>query len=379
MTALMETYRPFPVTFVEGTGSRLVDDQGRSYLDWLSGIAVVSLGHRNPAVTAAMQAQMSRLSHVSNYFSNERAPRAAQMLDGKLGGGGRVFFCNSGAEANEAAIKLARRAGGAGRHVVVTATGSFHGRTLATLHATGQPAKHLGYEPLPAGFRHVQWGSVAALEDVLAQPDVAAFLVEPVQGESGIRVADAGFMQAAERLCRDNGVLFMVDEIQSGMCRTGRWFAHEHFGVSPDVVTLAKALGNGFPVGACWAREQAAAAFAVGSHGTTFGGQPLATAVVEAVLSEMDRIDAPTRAARLGGLLAAGLSTMPGVTEVRGLGLLRAVETVEASWDVAQRALDLGLIVNPVTPTALRIAPALTMTDAELEEGLSLLRRALTA
>lgn len=376
MQTLMGTYRRFPVTFVAGSGSVLYDAEGRSYIDWLSGIAVVSLGHGNPAVVGALASQADRLAHVSNYFHNEHAETAAALLDDKLGGNGEVFFCNSGAEANEAAIKLARLAR-PGRHVVVSATGSFHGRTLATLHATGQPAKHRGFEPLPTGFRHVPWGDVPALENAVSAPDIGAFLVEPVQGESGIRVAPDGYLQAAEQLCRDNGVLFMVDEIQSGMCRTGRWFAHQHFAVAPDVVTVAKALGNGFPVGACWARTEVASAFQHGSHGTTFGGQPLATAVVTAVIRELEAMDAPSVATALGRRLADRLEAMPGVLERRGLGLLQAVEVAGSSWDVAQRALDLGLVVNPVTPTALRIAPALTITEDQIDAGLDLLAQAL--
>ncbi|MGH9282914.1 MAG: aspartate aminotransferase family protein, partial [Acidimicrobiales bacterium] len=245
MSSLMPTYPAPAVTFVRGSGTELWDDQGRRYLDFLSGIGVTSLGHAHPAVAAAVGEQAATLLHVSNLYGTTVGPEVAATLDRLVGGpAGKVFFSNSGAEANECAFKLARKWGGRGRHVVVSAYGSFHGRTLAALHATGQPQKHEAFQPLPEGFRHVAWDDVAALEAALTA-DVAAVLLEPVQGEGGVHVPDAGYLAAVRRLCDERGVLLALDEVQTGLGRTGRWFAFQHAGVQPDIVTMAKALGNG--------------------------------------------------------------------------------------------------------------------------------------
>jgi acetylornithine/N-succinyldiaminopimelate aminotransferase len=378
---LMATYPPPPVTFVRGEGSYLYDTDGRRYLDCLSGLAVTSLGHAHPAVASALAAQASTLLHVSNLFGTEVGPEVARTLDRLVGdglpAGGRVFFCNSGAEANECAIKLARRFGGRGRHVVVSAYGSFHGRTLATLHATGQPAKHEPFQPLPEGFRHVEWNDVPALEAAL-DPSVAAVLLEPVQGEGGVNPATAEYFAGVRRLCDERGVLFMVDEVQTGLGRTGRWFGFQHLGVQPDVITMAKALGNGVPIGACWARGDVAAVFEPGDHATTFGGQPLATAAARAVLATMEAEDVPSRAARAGTRLADRLSAVPGVAEVRGQGLLLAVELDGHDARTVNAALlDAGLVANAVTPTALRLAPSLLISDAEIDEAVALIAEVL--
>jgi len=365
------------VTFVRGEGSYLYDTDGQRYLDCLSGLAVTSLGHAHPAVAAALTAQASTLLHVSNLFGTEVGPEVARTLDRLVGdgtpAGGRVFFCNSGAEANECAIKLARRFGGRGRHVVVSAYGSFHGRTLATLHATGQPAKHEPFQPLPEGFRHVEWNDVGALEAAL-DPSVAAVLLEPVQGEGGVNPATAEYFAGVRRLCDERGVLFMVDEVQTGLGRTGRWFGFQHLGVQPDVITMAKALGNGVPIGACWARGDVAAVFEPGDHATTFGGQPLATAAARAVLATMEAEEVPARAARAGARLAERLSVLPGVAGVRGQGLLLAVELEGHDARAVNAALlDAGLVANAVTPTALRLAPSLLISDAEIDEAVALI------
>ncbi|HEX2578131.1 MAG TPA: aminotransferase class III-fold pyridoxal phosphate-dependent enzyme, partial [Aquihabitans sp.] len=284
---LMPTYGPPQVRFTRGEGSRLWDADGTAYLDFLSGLAVTSLGHSHPAVAEALHAQATTLLHVSNLFGTQPGWEVAVTLDRLLGGGGQVFFANSGAEANECALKLARKWGGRGRHVVVSALGSFHGRTLATLHATGQPAKHEAFQPLPEGFRHVAWNDLGALEAAL-DPTVAAVLLEPVQGEGGVNPATAEYFQGVRRLCDERGLLFMVDEVQTGLGRTGAWFGHQHLGVVPDVVTMAKALGNGVPIGACWARAEVAGVFEPGDHATTYGGQPLAAAAAAAVLAVME-------------------------------------------------------------------------------------------
>lgn len=372
---LMDTYPPRPVTFVRGEGSRLWDDHGRAYLDFLSGLAVTSLGHSHPAVAEALCDQARTLLHVSNLYGTVPQQEVAATLDRLVDAGpGRVFFCNSGAEANEAAIKLARKWGGRGRHVVVSAYGSFHGRTLATLHATGQPAKHEAFQPLPEGFRHVAWQDPDELEKAIDET-VAAVLLEAVQGEGGVQPAGADYFAAVRRICDERQVLMMVDEVQTGLGRTGAWFAFQHYGVHPDVVTMAKALGNGVPIGACWARDEVAEVFRPGDHATTFGGQPLATAAARAVLAVMEQQDVPARAERAGERLTAALRAVPGVRDVRGLGLLVAVELDDdhPAGPVAAAALDAGLVVNPVTATALRLAPSLLVSDAEIDEAVAIL------
>ncbi|MGH9190431.1 MAG: acetylornithine/succinylornithine family transaminase [Acidimicrobiales bacterium] len=378
----MSNYAPPPATFVRGEGSRLYDVEGKSYLDFVGGLAVASLGHSHPEVAEAVAAQARTLVHVSNLYGNVVGPEVAATLDRLLGGGGQVFFSNSGAEANECAIKLARKWAGSvragarneSRYVVVSALGSFHGRTLATLHATGQPAKHKGFAPLPEGFRHVPLNDVDALAAAAAEPDVAAILLEPLQGEGGVNEVSHELFVAARRLCDEHGLLFMVDEVQTGLGRTGRWFGFEHFDVRPDVVTMAKALGNGMPVGACWARAEVSAAFVPGDHGTTFGGQPLATAAVRAVLAVMERERVPERAELAGKRLRSGLAELPGVAHVRGLGLLLAAElSSRGSREVATAALAKGLLVNAVTPTALRFLPSLLVADEEIDKALSIM------
>lgn len=375
---LMPTFPQQTVTFVRGAGTELWDDKGNRYLDLLAGIAVTSLGHANPEIAEAIYEQAKTLLQVSNLFGTTAGRDVAATLDRLLGGGGRVFFTNSGAEANECALKLARKWGGRGKYVVVSAYGSFHGRTLATLHATGQPAKHEPFQPLPEGFRHVAWCDLDALEASL-DPSVAAVLLEPVQGEGGVVPATAEYFQGVRRLCDERGILFMVDEVQTGLGRTGRWFGFEHFGVVPDVVTLAKALGNGVPIGACWARNDVALAFEPGDHGTTQGGQPLPASAARAVLRIMEREDIPAKAARAGARLAEALSSLPGVASVRGLGLLLAAELEEgrAAGAVAADCLEAGLVLNAVTPTALRMEPSLLITDGEIDEAVGILRKVL--
>ncbi|MCU1486977.1 MAG: argD [Actinomycetia bacterium] len=378
---LMNTYPPQPVTFVRGAGSELWDDGGKRYLDFLCGLAVTGLGHAHPAVAEALAEQSKTLLHVSNLFGTTIGPEVAATLDRLIGGApGKVFFANSGAEANECAIKLARKWGGRGKHQVISAFGSFHGRTLVTLHATGQPAKHEAFQPLPEGFRHVAWDDLDELERGI-DPSVAAILLEPVQGEGGVQPATAEYFQGVRRICDERGLLFMVDEVQTGLGRTGEWFGFQHFGVQPDVVTMAKALGNGVPIGACWARDDVADAFVPGDHATTYGGQPLATSAARAVLRVMEAEDVPARATKAGAKLQADLATIPGVKDVRGIGLLIAAELNDGlvAGEVATRSLEAGLVLNAVTPTALRIAPSLLISDAELDEGVAILRQVLAS
>jgi acetylornithine/N-succinyldiaminopimelate aminotransferase len=377
---LMPTYAAPTVQFVRGQGTRLWDRDGNEYLDFLTGLAVVGLGHSHPEVADAVAEQARTLVHVSNLYATVPGPEVAITLDRLLGGGGQVFFTNSGAEANECAIKLARKWAGYGRHKVISAFGSFHGRTLASLAATGQPAKWEPFQPLPEGFVHVPFDDLEALEAAI-DPACAAVLLEPVQGEGGVNPASARYFEGVRRLCDERDLLLVVDEVQTGLGRTGEWFGFQHFGIEPDVVTLAKALGNGMPIGACWARRDVAAAFAPGDHGTTFGGQPLAASAARATLAVMERENVPQRAERAGARLRHALAGLPGVVDVRGLGLLVAAELAEGldAKAIAGELLAAGLVANPVTPTALRFAPPLLVSDDEIDAALSIVAGVLAA
>lgn len=379
----METYAPAPIEVVRGEGSWLIDATGRRYLDCISGIAVTSLGHAHPDLVAAVHDQAQKLWHTSNLYGNELSESVAAGIDRLIGGGeapahGKVFFCNSGAEANEAAFKLARRAAPIGRFVTVATWGSFHGRTLGTLAATGQPAKRKGFEPLPEGFVLVDYDDLDAMKVALKDPAVGSVIVEPIQGEGGVITPRSGYLRALRELCDERGVLLIVDEVQTGFGRTGRWFGFQHDEVMPDIVTMAKAMGNGMPVGACWAKSTVARHFRPGDHGTTYGGQPLALSVVAATLAVMGREEVTKRARVLGQRLEAGLASLPGVKAVRGRGLLRAcVFDTQIAAEVSRVALLAGVLVNPVRPDALRLAPSLLMSGDELDESVARLRRAL--
>jgi predicted acetylornithine/succinylornithine family transaminase len=375
---VMQTYGRLPVSFVRGEGTLLFDSEGRRYLDFLSGLAVTSLGHAHPEIAAAIADQAGTLLHVSNLYYNDLQPQLGARLDALLGGGGRVFFANSGAEANECAIKLARRYGqrngGPERYHVISAYGSFHGRTLTTLAATGQPQKQETFQPLPTGFRQVQFEDIDALANAL-DDRVAAVMLEPVQGEGGVNPAAPEYLQAVRRLCDEREALLILDEVQTGFGRTGRWFGFEHSAIRPDIVTMAKALGNGVPIGACWARAEVAAAFQPGDHATTFGGQPFAARAALAVLDVMEREQVASRADRAGARLSESLQKVPSVVAVRGLGLLLAAELAPGidAKAVAQRSMEAGLIVNAVTGSALRLAPPLLVSDAEIDEAVAVL------
>ena len=380
----MPVFGPPAVMFERGRGTELWDSNGKRYLDFLAGIAVVSLGHANPAVSEVVGDQLDRLLHVSNFFANPVATEAAvkvnDLLLGATGHRGQIFFTNSGAESNECAIKLARKHGGRNRYTVVSALGSFHGRTLATLAATGQPAKHEPFAPMPEGFRHVPWGDLDAMRHAV-DGSVAAVLIEPIQGEGGVHPATTEYLRGIRALCDEVGALMIVDEIQTGFARTGTWFGFEHDGVAPDVVTMAKAMGNGMPVGACWARVDVAAAFEPGDHGSTYSGTAIATAAVNAVIDEMVRLDAPSLAERQGRRLVDGLRGVAGVLDVRGRGLMLGVELADGI-DAKAVYLDLlerGLIVNAVTPTTVRLVPPITVSDAEIDEAVGLIRSSLQA
>lgn len=370
------------VMFVRGQGTELWDSAGQRYLDFLCGLAVTSLGHANPVVTQAIAHQAATLLHVSSIFANPVATEAAAKINALLrsstGHSGQVFFCNSGAEANEAGIKLARKFGGRGRHTVVSAYGSFHGRTLAALAATGQPAKHEPFQPMPEGFKHVAYNDLDAI-DAAMDATVAAVLLETIQGEGGVVQGDPDYLRAVRAMCTQRGILMMVDEIQTGFARTGEWFGFQHAQVAPDVVMMAKAMGNGFPVGALWARSDVAAVFQPGDHGSTYSGTALAASAVNAVIDEMHRIDAPRLAADRGRYLRQQLLSLPGITEVRGNGLLLAAELGDGrdAKVVYSLALQRGLVTNAVTATALRLAPPITVSETEIDEAVAILRSCL--
>jgi acetylornithine/N-succinyldiaminopimelate aminotransferase len=372
------------IMFERGAGTELWDTHGKRYLDFLAGIAVVSLGHANPVVADAIADQAHHLLHVSNFFTNPVAAEAAiavnELMLGASGRHGQIFFTNSGAEANECAIKLARKHGGRGRHTVVSALGSFHGRTLATLAATGQPTKHEPFQPMPEGFRHVAWGDLDAMRAAV-DGSVAAVLIEPIQGEGGVHPASTEYLRGIRELCDEVGALMMIDEIQTGFGRTGRWFGFEASGVSPDVVTLAKAMGNGMPIGACWARADVAAVFEPGDHGSTYSGTAIATSAVVATIGEMRRIDAPAVAERQGRRLTEAVRQLDGVVDVRGRGLLLGVALAEGIDAKAVYAdlLGRGLITNAVDGSTIRLVPPITVTDDEIDEAVAMIGAVLAA
>ncbi len=393
--ALVNNYGPPPVTFVKGQGAELFDESGKRYLDFLCGLAVTSLGHADPDVTKTLTTQADTLIHTSNLFGNEPTSDVVTIIDSLIRGmpiggeagdassePGRVLFQNSGAEAIEAAIKLVRRYHGHGKHKIISAYGSFHGRTMAALAATGQPEKHEPFQPLPEGFAHVAFNDVDALEAAL-DPSVGAVLLESVQGEGGVNPASDDYLRAVRELCDERGILLVFDEIQTGFGRTGKWFGFQHAGVTPDIVTMAKAMGNGFPVGALWATATVAAAFQPGDHGSTFAGQPLALAVVRTVLNKLMAMNAPEVAQTKGAALSEMLQGVDGVSEVRGKGLLLAAElTADAlgertAKDVAKTCLEMGLVVNGVTQTALRLAPPFIVTTEQCQEAVDMLKKAL--
>ncbi|TCT21897.1 acetylornithine transaminase [Thermomonas haemolytica] len=389
---LLPVYQPRQMVLVRGQGSRLWDSEGRDYVDFAAGIAVCSLGHCDPELTAALIEQAGRLWHTSNVFLSEPPLRLAQELVAASRFAERAFLCNSGAEANEAAIKLVRKwAANAGRspsqRVIVTCRGSFHGRTLATVTATAQPKYQQGFEPLPGGFRHVDFNDIAQLEQAFAGGDVAAVMLEPVQGEGGVLPAAPGYLQAVRALCDRFDALLVLDEIQCGMGRTGTLFAHWQDGVVPDIVTLAKALGGGFPVGALLAGPKVAQAMAVGAHGTTFGGNPLAAAVARVALRRLASEDIAANVAKQSQALRAGLDAINRefdlFAEVRGRGLMLGAvlkpEHAGKAGAIGDLAAAHGLLLLQAGPDVLRFVPALTIGDDDVAEGLARLRKALVA
>lgn len=388
----LPVYRPRALVLERGLGSRVWDREGRDYIDFGAGIAVNALGHCDPDLVAAITEQAHKLWHVSNVFYSEPPLRLAQELVDSSGFAERAFLCNSGTEANEAAIKLVRKWAAsqgrpAERRVIVTCEGSFHGRTLAAVTATAQPKYQAGYEPLPAGFRHVPFNDAAALAAALAPGDVAAVMLEPVQGEGGVLPAAPGYMAHVRALCDRHDALLVLDEIQCGMGRTGTLFAHAQDGIAPDIVTLAKALGCGVPIGALLAGAKVAQVMQFGAHGTTFGGNPLVSAVARVALRKLASPDLLANVARQSQALRAGLEAIGselGVFElVRGRGLMLGALLAQGHKGQAATILDhaaaRGLLILQAGPDVLRLVPALNIGDVDVSEGLARLRAALVA
>ena len=373
--ALMSTYARLPVTFERGEGCWLWDTQGKRYLDAISGIAVCNLGHAHPAVTEALCAQAGTLVHTSNIYGIANQERLGEKLTA-LAGMERAFFCNSGAEANEAAIKLARLYGhskGIDIPTVIVMEQSFHGRTLATLSATGNRKVQAGFEPLVTGFLRAPYNDLEALETIARHnTGIAAILVEPVQGEGGVRVPEENYLSGLRELCDRHGWLLMLDEIQTGMGRTGQPFAFQHSDIQPDVITVAKALGNGVPIGACLARGEAATLFQPGNHGSTFGGNPLACAAALAVVDTMAAQKAHERAEELGLRMLTAFELALGeqdyIEDIRGLGLMIGIELDRPCGELVGKALEKGLLINVTAGNTVRLLPPLVMSDDEADQ-----------
>jgi acetylornithine/N-succinyldiaminopimelate aminotransferase len=378
--AMMPNYGTPPLALARGAGCRVWDADGNQYLDLIAGIAVSALGHAHPAIVGAVTSQVGKLAHTSNLFVHEPGVRLAERLLGLLHADGRVFFCNSGAEANEAAIKLVRRTQGPARPVIVAAEHSFHGRTMGALAITGKESIRAPFGPFGLDVRWVPYGDAAARASAV-DDTVAAVFLEPTQGEGGVIPAPAGYLAAARKACDGAGALLVLDEIQSGIGRTGAWFAHQEAGVTPDVLTLAKGLGGGLPIGACVGFGAAGTALGQGDHGSTFGGNPIACAAALAVLDTIERDDVLANVKAVGDVLASGIEATdhPLLKGVRGGGLwLAAVLTGDNAAAVGAAAQQHGFLVNAVQPDAVRLAPPLILTQPEAEEFLAALPAVLT-
>jgi acetylornithine/N-succinyldiaminopimelate aminotransferase len=370
---LMQTYTRQPISIVRGRGSRVFDLEGREYVDFVAGVAVNVLGHGHPDLIAAIQKQSQHLLHASNLYYTEPQVKLAQALV-EHSFAKKVFFCNSGAEANEAAIKLARRYAhgkyGAARFEIITMLQSFHGRTMATLTATGQEKVQQGFEPLLPGFTYVPFNDLNAVEQAIT-PATAAIMLELVQGEGGVQVADQAYVKSLRALCRDRDILLILDEVQTGMGRTGTLFAYEHYGIQPDIMTLAKGLGGGLPIGACLATEEVAAAFTPGTHASTFGGNPLACSAALAVMRVLLEGRVLTHGRAVGQYLAKSLlelkDRLPNVKDARGLGLLQGLELTIDGKPVVTDCLHRGLLINCTMDRVLRFVPPLIITQREID------------
>jgi len=370
----MNNYAPLPTTFVKGEGAYLWDDQGKQYLDALAGVAVCGLGHAHPAVTKAICEQAATLLHTSNWYHIAKQQQLAERLC-TLAGMDKVFFSNSGAEANEAAIKLARLHGhnkNISTPSIIVMDGSFHGRTLATLTATGNRKVQAGFEPLVQGFVRAPYNDIDAMMNIANNNrDVVAVMVEPVTGEGGIQIPDEDYLSGLRAICDKNDWLLILDEIQTGIGRTGKWFAYQHTDISPDIVTSAKALGNGVPIGACMAKGAAAELFKPGNHGSTYGGNPLVCTAALAVLDSVEQQNLCERSAELGQRLLAGfkneLAEQQGIVEIRGKGLMLAIELDRDCAELLNIALDAGLLINVTAGQVVRLLPPLILSDEQAD------------
>lgn len=382
--SLLPTYARYPLAIVKGEGSWLWDSEGKKYLDFMSGIAVTNLGHAPKRVKDALVAQLDQLWHISNLFQIPNQAEAAKLITDHSSGDA-VFFCNSGAEANEAAIKLARRyqqlVAKTGRYEIITFTQSFHGRTIATLTATGQDKVKEGFAPLPEGFTHIALNDIELLKATISDK-TAAIMLEIVQAEGGIHAVDPSYLQQVSALCKQEGILLIIDEIQTGMGRTGKLFAYEHYGIEPDIFTLAKGLGSGFPVGAMVAKEYLKEGFTAGSHGSTFGGTPIATAAVKATIEMIIDENLVAHAAKQGDYLMAQLreklSDCSFVNEVRGLGLIVGIDCKAPIADILTEARAEGLLVIPAGPNVIRLLPNLLVTNEEIDQAVRILTKLLS-
>lgn len=380
---IMGTYKRFPVVLVKGSGMKVWDSTGKEYLDMLAGIAVCSLGHSHSAVVAAIKEQLDKLTHVSNLYYIEPQIRLAKLLtDNSFAD--KVFFCNSGAEANEAAIKLARKYAhdhfGGGKYELLTMRNSFHGRTLATIAATGQEKFHKGFEPLPEGFRHLPFNDPAALEEAITDK-TCGIMVEPIQGEGGVIIPDDNYLREVRSICDKKRIVMILDEVQVGIGRTGTLFAYEQSGIKPDILTLAKALGNGFPVGAMLATDKIASAFTPGSHASTFGGNPLAMAAALATLETILKTGILENCRRMGVYFLKKLEEIkgrhPAITAVRGRGLMVALELGHPGEEIVNRCLKRGLLINCTNGNILRFLPPLITGREDIDQAVEIFDEAM--
>ena len=376
----MGNYNPLSVEFDKGIGSWLIDMHGERYLDALSGIAVCGLGHSHPSISKVIAEQSANLIHTSNIYRIPLQEKLAEKLVGHSGMD-NVFFCNSGAEANEAAIKLARLHAHKQKitdPVILVMHNSFHGRTMATISATGSSKAHQGFEPLLSGFKHIAFNDIEALKSsVNTIENIVAIMVEPIQGEGGIVIPNKNYLKTIRSICDKNNLLMIVDEVQTGMCRTGKWFAFQHEKILPDIMTIAKALGNGVPIGACLARGKSAKFFQAGSHGSTFGGNPLASSVALEVINVLETKKIDKHAAELGSYFLENfrksLEGVQGIIDIRGKGLMMAIELEKNCPDLVEKALNNKLLINVTSGNVIRLLPPLIMTKLEADQVVSIL------
>ena len=377
---LMKNYNPLPVSFVKGEGSWLIDDCGERYLDALGGIAVCALGHSHPSLSEVISEQSASLMHTSNIYRIASQEELAKKLV-IHSGMSNVFFCNSGAEANEAAIKLARLYASKRKisnpHIVVMEN-SFHGRTMATLSATGSKRVHQGFAPLVPGFKHIPYNNIEVLKSTVdAEKNIVAVMIEPIQGEGGIIVPDKDYLKKIRSICDENNLLMIVDEVQTGMCRTGKWFAFQHENILPDIITIAKALGNGVPIGACLARGESSKLFQPGSHGSTFGGGPFVSSIALKVIDILEKHKMDEYAAKLGSYLIdkfkKSLEGTQGIVDIRGKGLMIGIELEKDCPNLVEKALENKLLINVTSGKVIRLLPPLIMNEKEADQVVSIL------